>query len=76
MTARPTVAATAWPPINQPTADTTIAGSDIFCQRFLELAKRVDCGVTRRLPTPVSLPSCFLSIFPPVFGLEQARRTY
>ena len=34
MTARPTVAATAWPPINQPTADTTIAGSDIFCQRF------------------------------------------
>ena len=24
MTARPTVAATAWPPINQPTADTTI----------------------------------------------------
>ena len=42
MTARPTVAATAWPPINQPTADTTIAGSDIFCQRFLELAKRVE----------------------------------
>ena len=74
MTARPTVAATAWPPINQPTADTTIAGSEIFCQRFFGTSQ--ESGVTRRLPTPVSLPSCFLSIFPPVFGLERARRTY
>ena len=72
MTARPTVAATAWPPINQPSADTTIRY--IFPSVFFPTSQ--ESGVTRRLPTPVSLPSCFLSIFPPVFGLERARRTY
>ena len=40
MTARPTVAATAWPPINQPSADTTIRY--ILPAFFFQLAKRVE----------------------------------